>query len=147
MNAVTEAAEDVAQDVAHWFHRQPKESTVTDTATQTADASTAEPPVQTFLAALHQNMATFRSRIDQFLPVLERLALDPKFDSLVKAALLAANLGVAEEVFTGAVDMLNAAAAHRQDGAMPAGEEPAGPAPSFTPAQPPDGNGAQQVTS
>lgn len=113
---------------------------MTETA-QTADASTAEPPVQTFLAALCQNMATFRSRLEQFLPVLERLAVDPKFDSLVKAALLADSHGVAGEVFTGATDMLNAAAAHRQDSAEPAGGEPAQP--SFTPA-PADGTGAQE---
>lgn len=140
-----EAAEHIAEDVAHLIHH-PKESTVTETTQAAAQDAQAIPPVQSFLSALHQNMATFRSRIDQFLPVLEKLAADPKFDDLVRAALLAADLGVAGEVFTGAVDMLNAAAAHRRDSAPPAEAEadPAGPVPSFTPAD--DADAQQQVT-
>jgi hypothetical protein len=147
-----EAAEDVAQDVARWFHHD-KESTVTET---TQAPASADAPSIPYWPAVHQNLAVFASRVESFLPKLARLAdavvTAPVVDDVVEAALLAAGMGVAEEVFAGVVALLKARpedaegaafdllkTVMHQSPAAPAGpagaQEPAAPAQAtFTPA-------------
>lgn len=145
---LTEAAEDVARLIRH-----PKESTVTGTAQAPAQDAQAIP----FWSALHQNLAVFTSRVDSFLPKIARIAdaaaVNPVLDDVVEAALTAAGMGVAEEVFSGIVTLLKAAPDGQESAAFdllktvmhqPAAA-PAKPQATFTPAKPADGTGAQQA--
>jgi hypothetical protein len=107
------------QTVGGWLHHQAEESTVTGTSPDVEMTSN-------FWEALHHNLTLFASTVGHFLPVLQRIALNPLLDQAVEALLAAEGAGVAEEVFVGAIDMLNAAAAHKT--AQPAPQPAEAPA-------------------
>lgn len=116
--------EHAERTVGGWLHHQTEESTVTGTSSDVT-------MTDNFWEALHHNLTLFASTVGHFLPVLQRIALNPLLDQAVEALLAAEGAGVAEEVLIGAIDMLNAAAQHKVTAQQPAAR------PAEQPAEPP----------
>jgi hypothetical protein len=139
--------------VRQWasHHGQPAQTDPTtqeNNMTETATHAPADAPVVPFWSAVHQNLDTFASRLETFLPKLRDIATAPWLDELIEAGLLASGQGVAEEVFAGIVTLLKARPQDMEGAAFDLlravmhHAEPAGPVParpSFTPAAAADG--------
>ncbi len=80
-------------------HPSQQEEQMTETTTA---------PAAPFWSAVHQNLETFTSRMEAFLPKLRDVATKPWLDTLIEAGLAAAGQPEADAVFTGTIAILNA---------------------------------------